>query len=104
MAQALNSYDLVRRQLRPLGLRLRLSDTLLFASRSLWVGLSGVALVAIVGRFVPIPDLRLWAALPLALWVVAVLGYSLFRPLSPRRVAQRVDLILGLRERLATAL
>ena len=67
MAQTLSPYDLVRRQLRPMGLRLRLSDTLLFATRSFWIAAIAVVLVAVAGRLFPITTLRLWAILPLLL-------------------------------------
>ena len=80
--------------------RLRMGDTLLLASKTLWVGLAGFALVQIAGRLVPIPNLLLWSLLPPALWLLAILGYLLVRPLPARRVAQRVDSALDLRERL----
>ena len=77
---------------------------MLLASKTLWVGLTGFALVQLAGRLVPIPNLLLWSLLPPALWLLAILGYLLVRPLPARRVAQRVDSALDLRERLATAL
>mgnify|MGYP005842156501 CR=1 FL=1 len=104
MAQSLSTYDHLRRQLRPLGLRLRFGDTLLVASRSLWLAAAATTLVALAGRLLPIAHLRLWAAAPLLLWLLGVIGYALFRPMPPARVARRVDQLLGLRERLATAL
>ena len=104
MAQALTTGEYIQRRLRPMRGRLRLGDTLLLASRTLWVGLAGFALVQIAGRLVPIPNLLLWSLLPPALWLLAILGYLLVRPLPARRVAQRVDSALDLRERLATAL
>ena len=104
MAQALTTGEYIQRRLRPMRGRLRLGDTLLLASRTLWVGLVGFALVQIAGRLVPIPNLLLWSLLPPALWLLVVLGYLLVRPLPARRVAQRVDSALDLRERLATAL
>ncbi|HEU5099517.1 MAG TPA: hypothetical protein VFU22_10890, partial [Roseiflexaceae bacterium] len=104
MAQALTTGDYIQRRLRPMRERLRLGDTLLLASRTLWVGLAGFALVQVLGRLVPIPQLLLWSLIPPAIWLLAVLIYLLLRPLPTRRVAQRVDSALGLRERLATAL
>ncbi|MEI7769567.1 MAG: hypothetical protein WCI67_06245, partial [Chloroflexales bacterium] len=100
---ALSAYDSVRRQLGTMGLRLRLGDALLFASRTLWAGALGLALIALAGRFVPIVSLRLWACAPLLVWLAVALGYALLRPLPLRRVAQRVDILLDLRERLSTA-
>lgn len=104
MAPSLSTYDHLRRQLRPLGLRLRFGDTLLVASRSLWLAATATTLVALAGRLLPIAHLRLWATAPLLLWLLGVIGYAMFRPMPPTRVARRVDQVLGLRERLATAL
>src|SRR6266487_516039 len=104
MAYALTTGDYLRRRLRPLATRLRLRDTLLLASRTLWIGAAGFALVQIAGRLAPIPNLLLWSLVPPALWLLVILGYLLVRPLPARRVAQRVDSALDLRERLATAL
>ncbi|HEX9438965.1 MAG TPA: hypothetical protein VF909_04745, partial [Roseiflexaceae bacterium] len=104
MAYALTTGDYLRRRLRPLAMRLRLRDTLLLASRTLWIGAAGFALVQIAGRLLPIPNLLLWSLVPPLLWVLVILGYLLVRPLPLPRVAQRVDSALDLRERLATAL
>src|SRR5262245_32788620 len=104
MAHALTTGDYIQRRLRPMAARLRLRDTLLLLSRSLWVGTVGFALIQIAGRLVPIPKLLLWSLVPLLLWGLVILGYLLVRPLSLLRVAQRVDNALDLRERLATAL
>src|SRR5215217_1853505 len=104
MAQALSTGEYIQRRLRPMRGRLRLGDTLLLASQTLWIGIAGFALIQLAGRLIPIPNLLLWSSLPLALWLLAMLGYLLTRPLPARRVAQRVDSALGLRERLATAL
>src|SRR5437773_11854219 len=104
MARAMTTGDYLKRRLRPVALRLRLRDTLLLASRTLWLGLAGGALVEIAGRLLPIPNLLLWSLVPPALWLLAMLGYLLVRPLPVRRVAERVDSALELRERLSTAL
>ena len=66
MAQMTGSYDLMRRQLRPMGRRLRLGDTLLLASRSFWIAAVVSLVLALAGRFVPIPNLRIWVVTPLA--------------------------------------
>jgi hypothetical protein len=104
MAYALTTGDYLRRRLRPLATRLRLRDTLLLASRTLWIGAAGFALVQIAGRLLPIPNLLLWSLVPPLLWILVILGYLIVRPLPLPRVAQRVDSALDLRERLATAL
>ena len=104
MAQTLTTGEFIHRRLRPMRSRLRLRDTLWLASRTLWIGLAGFALVQGAGWLLPIPNLLRWSLVPPALWALAVLGYLLLRPLPHRRVAQRVDAELGLRERLSTAL
>src|SRR5437867_203088 len=104
MAHALTTGDYLRRRLRPMATRLRLRDTLLLASRTLWIGMAGFALAQIAGRLLPIPNLLFWSFVPPLLWLLAIVGYLLLRPLSISRVAQRVDMALELRERLATAL
>lgn len=104
MAHALTTSDYIQRRLRPMRARLRLRDALLLASRSLWLGMAGFALVQMIGRLTPIPNLLLWSLVPPVLWLVAMLGYLLLRPLPALRVAQRVDAELGLRERLSTAI
>lgn len=90
--------------LRAMGRRLRLQDGLLFASRTLWLGLAGAGLVLVAGRLWPIEHLGYWAGVPLLIWLVAGLGYALLRPLPPVTVARRADIMLGLSERLSTAL
>jgi hypothetical protein len=104
MAQTMTTGDYIQRRLRPMSARLRISDTLLLASRTLWIGLAGGALVQIAGRLWPLPNLLLWSLIPPALWLIALLGYLVVRPLPLARVAQRLDTALNLRERLATAL
>src|SRR4051812_1954370 len=104
MAQALTTGDYIQRQLRPMRSRLRLRDTLLLASRTLWIALLGFALAQVVGRLLPIPNLLVWSLVPPAAWLLGIVGYLLFRPLPPTRVAQRVDMELELRERLSTAI
>jgi hypothetical protein len=95
--------DLVQ-YLRPLGRRLRLREAQLLAARTLWLPLLAAALVLLAGRLVPLAGYSRIAWLPLALWLVAVPGYGLLRPLAPARVARHTDAALGLRDRLSTAL
>ena len=94
----------LQQRLRPMALRLRLRDTLWFASSTLWVAALLALALQIAGRLVPISGL-LWMSLaPPALWILIVIGYLTVRPLPPIRVAQRIDALLDARERLATAL
>src|SRR6266508_2719288 len=104
MAHTLTTGEYIQRRLRPMRSRLRLRDTLLLASRTLWIGMLGFMLVQIAGRLLPIPNLLILSLVAPALWLVAIVGYLLFRPMPATRVAQRVDIELGLRERLSTAL
>ncbi len=106
MTQAVNPspYQIVRRHLRPLSIKLRINDGLVLASRTLWLALTVCVLVAAVGWLTPIPNLIWWALVPIALWLMIVIGFILFRPLPLRRAAQRIDLMLNLRERLSTAI
>ena len=85
MAHAATTGDSIIRRLRPMGLRLRLRDVLLLASRTLWLAFAGSALVQLAGRLLPIPDLLLWTCLPPASWLLAMLGYLLVRPLPVLR-------------------
>lgn len=84
--------------------RLRLRETWLLAQRALWIALLAGGLILLAGRIWPVENLPRWAALPLAAWLVLVPGYALLRPRPPMRVARRVDLEAGLKERLSTSL
>jgi hypothetical protein len=84
--------------------RLRLCDGWLLAQRTLWWAALVALLWMAVGRVLPVASLKELAATSAALWLLGVLGYSLFRPMSPLRVACRVDGELGLKERLSTSL
>jgi hypothetical protein len=87
-----------------LGRRLRLRDGWLLAQRSLWFASLAALLIQLVGRVRPVDRLWLWTLAPLLPWLLVVAARSLLQPLSPVRVARRVDAELGLKERLATAL
>ncbi len=106
MTQAINPlpYQVLRRHLRPLSIKLRINDGLVLASRTLWLALTVGALVAAAGWITPIPYLVWWSLTPLVIWLVVMIGFVLLKPLPPRRAAQRIDLLLNLRERLSTAI
>jgi acetylornithine deacetylase/succinyl-diaminopimelate desuccinylase-like protein len=57
-----------------------------------------------LGRFFPIENLILWAALPASAWLLAVWIYALLRPQSAMAVAARVDEQANLQERLSSSL
>ncbi|MBO9340816.1 MAG: hypothetical protein J7454_02000, partial [Roseiflexus sp.] len=98
------TVEQLRQRLRPMALRLRLRDTIWFASSTLWIAALLSLLMQIAGRLWPIAGLIWISLMPLALWALIVVGYLILRPLPPLRVAQRVDALLDARERLATAL
>ena len=89
--------------LRRLGRRLRLRDGTLLAQRSLWLAALAALLIQVAGRLWPVDSLWLWTLAPFAAWATAILAISLLRSLPAGRVARRVDLELGLKERLSTA-
>src|SRR5690606_1199115 len=82
--------------------RLRLRDGWLLAQRTLWISLAAVAAVLLAGRIWPVERLTLWAFLPPVIWLLAVIAYSLLRPMPLIQVARRADVELGLKERLST--
>lgn len=87
-----------------LGRHLRWHDALRLAASTLWPALLLAALIQVAGRLWPLPDRHLWAALPLEIWLMGVMLYSLLRPLTLRQIALRLDRELCLKDRLATAL
>lgn len=84
--------------------RLRWRDTL----AALQYGLPAAALAGllfqIAGRLWPLPDPLRWSLAAAGACLLAAVGYGLLRPLPLRRAAWRVDVELGLKERLSTAL
>lgn len=92
------------RYLTPIGRRLRLRDGWLFSQRSLWVAAAAAVLIQLAGRLWPIENLLFWTVTPLVGWFLLVLLLTIFMPMPSSRVARRVDLELGLKERLSTAL
>jgi hypothetical protein len=91
-------------RLRPLAHRIRLHDGQRLVVHTLWLPLLATVLALFAGRLFPIARYDTWAWLPPIVWLMGVLGYSLLHPLPAIRVAQRTDVALGLRDRLATAL
>jgi septal ring factor EnvC (AmiA/AmiB activator) len=83
--------------------RKRLRDGWHLAQRSLWLPAIGLLLLQIAGRFWPIDHLDEMSLLPFTLWLIALILWSVFRPLSDMRVALKIDQELKLRERLSTA-
>lgn len=84
--------------------RLRLQDGWRFAQRSLWVPAVAALVIQLTGRLFPIESLDFWSLLPFPAWLLVLLAWSLFRPLSSMRVARRIDFDLRMHERLSTAL
>ncbi len=90
--------------LHVIGRRLRVRDGVWWLARSAWVPLAYAAAVLLLSRVIPWPRYRLWAWLPVALWPILVSLYAALRPQRPIDVARRADAILGLKDRLSTAL
>jgi septal ring factor EnvC (AmiA/AmiB activator) len=84
--------------------RLRLRDGWRWLQRSAWIPALGALLIQLIGRLLPVERLDLWSLAPFVAWLLGVLAYAAFYPAPAMRVARRVDLELGLRERLSTAL
>lgn len=83
---------------------LRLRDGWILAQRTLWLACLACLFVQAVGRFWPIERLPTWTLAPFVIWLLAVVGTALLRPLPSIRVAHLVDAELKLKERLSTAL
>ena len=98
-----SSPDELHLFLRRFRRRLRLCDGWLLAQRALWIVALTVLLVVLAARLWPVENVWLWASLPSAILLLAVVGYSAFRFQPLLRTARRVDLVLGLKERLSTA-
>ena len=101
-AAAEKAADLQAR-LRVFRRRLRLRDGVERMQRTLWIALAASVFILLLGRTVPVPHLAAGALAPAFVWLCAVAGYSLLRPLPLDRVARRMDAELGLKERLGTA-
>ncbi len=86
------------------GRHLRWHDGWLLAQRWLWLACTAGALIQLAGRLWPVERLWLWTLAPLAAWPLIVIVLSLLQPLTPTRIARRVDAEIALKERLATAL
>lgn len=83
--------------------RIRFRDGVLLAQKSLWMAVSGAMLMLILFRLFPIEQRYLvWS--PGIFWLIGCIGYSLFYPISPMRVARRIDSELDLKERLSSSL
>lgn len=82
---------------------LKLRDAGMLAQRTLWIGVLLAVVIQLVGWLFPIELLWLWSLLPLLIWLVVAITWAVFAPMSVLRTAKRVDLELGLKERLSTA-
>ena len=99
-----NAQDLIIR-LSAFRRRLRLRAGWLLIQRLSWISALGMVAILLAGRVVPVDRLGLWAFLGLPLFsLVFCLGYTWLRPISLMHAARKVDLELGLKERLSTAL
>jgi hypothetical protein len=83
--------------------RLRLRDGWILAQHTLIPACLLALWIQLAGRLWPIEHLWAWTAAPLGGWLALVPTISLVRPLPLMRVACRLDVELGLKERLSTA-
>jgi len=97
----MNDLDPILRTFRR---RLRLVDGWLIAQRTLWIPAVAMLAIQVAGRLYPIDGFSNWSWTPFLVWIVAVLLYALFKPMSLMQTALRVDASLGLKERLSSAL
>lgn len=84
--------------------RIRLRDGWQLAQRGLWLPISLAIFVQVIGRFRPTENLLAWTLTPLVAWFISMFGIVALRPMPSLNVARRVDIELGLKERLSTAL
>ena len=94
----------LRTILNRIRLHLRWQDGCQAVQNTFWMAVLSGLLVHLAGRFLPIQNLLLWSFLPLIIWIFLLSGYIVFHPLSLMQTAKRVDQVLGLRQRLSTAL
>jgi hypothetical protein len=83
--------------------RLRLRDAWELGQQMFWIPALTAFLIQLLGRLLPIRNLLIWTFLPMVLWLIIVPIFFLLRPLSIKKIARLVDLELGLKERLSTA-
>jgi len=89
--------------LRRFSWRLRIRDGIIVVQRTLWFNAFIALSIQVIGRFIPLPNLRLWTLVPVLGGLLGITIFSLIKPLPSLQVAQRIDLELGLKERLSTA-
>ncbi len=91
-------------RLRPFAWRLRLRDTFGYAQRTAWFPGLGLVALQLAGHLLPIPHLNWWSWLPALVWLGGMCLLLIAWHQPPVNTARRVDQLLGLRERLSTAL
>jgi len=96
--------------LRAFRRRLRLVDGWLIAQRALWIPAAAMLGIQMIGRLFPIGGISTgllrqpWFWALILAWGIAVMLYTLLKPLSLMQTALRVDASIGLKERLSSAL
>ncbi|GAC1550857.1 MAG: hypothetical protein NVS2B7_26950 [Herpetosiphon sp.] len=96
--------SLLQRRLKPFGRRLRLRDTVDGLQRTAWTPGLAMLLIQLAGHIVPIAHLTVLSTAPLAAWLLLLAIRALAWRQPSLTIARRVDQILDLRERFATAL
>ena len=84
--------------------RIRLYDGWLLAQETFWGTLLLVFLTQIVGRIWPVKNTDLISISILGVWLISVLLFSLFKPLTTIRTAWRVDNSLNIKEKVSSAI
>lgn len=83
--------------------RIRLQDTVGLLQTTLWVPAVLAIAIQLTGRLIPAPNLSVWTAAPLPVWLIVVMAFGWLTPKSLMSIARGVDQTLGLKERLSTA-
>lgn len=84
--------------------RLRLRDSWTLSQRTLWLAFLTSNLVLVLGRLWPINNLLYWSLVPVGIWIITIIGYTLLRPFTLIATARQMDIELGLKERISTCL
>ncbi|MFU8772287.1 MAG: hypothetical protein ACNA8H_07690, partial [Anaerolineales bacterium] len=83
--------------------RLRWRDIVSLTQKTLCVPFLVVSSIQVAARLLPLEQGWLWSLAFLLTYILILSVFSLLRSLPPLKVARRVDLELGLKERLSTA-
>ncbi|MFO7624108.1 MAG: hypothetical protein R6V73_07135 [Anaerolineales bacterium] len=100
---ALDHQSELEQLLKRFSHRLRWRDGISLVQRTAWAPILAALLIHLIGRLLPVQNLIVWMLIPLPVWLLGLLSFSLLRPMPHLAIARRLDHELGLRERLGTA-